>query len=395
MLKIYTYKDYLYYKKILENTYNTNILNEISASFYKRIVLGIEREKIENVSIMLLKEESSEYTIEKSNNLKCKARVKNSDSRKTEKISQPHDKIFKIILSNKNEVARLINKQLELKEEKYKIKAENLEKYNCKFITGELKNRESDIVYKLKRRNIFFLIEIQSKIDYRMPYRITEYMMLILNETMDKTKSKRKNYKYPLICPIVLYTGEQEWKDIKLLEDVQEKLEGLKRRTFTEYNLIDMSKFTKEELLENEGLLSKMVLLEKSKTEKEIAENLEKILSQKMSEEEKELLKRIISKIFLKNINRKTAEKIMKKLNSREEKGMALEEVLRKSREREFKRGISEGEKLGIKKGRKEEKNKIIMEMIRNQVGDSVIMKIVDINEAELEKIKKNFITNK
>ena len=84
---------------------------------------------------------------------------------------------------------------------------------------------------------------------------------------------------------------------------------------------------------------------------------------------------------------------------------MVIEEVLRKSREREFKKGISEGKKLGvsegrkigvsegreigIQEGRKEEKNKIIIEMIRNEVGDNIIMKIVNINEEELEKIKK------
>ena len=76
---------------------------------------------------------------------------------------------------------------------------------------------------------------------------------------------------------------------------------------------------------------------------------------------------------------------------------MVIEEVLRKSREREFKKGISEGKKLGvsegreigIQEGRKEEKNKIIIEMIRNEVGDSIIMKIVNISEDELEEVKK------
>ena len=92
---------------------------------------------------------------------------------------------------------------------------------------------------------------------------------------------------------------------------------------------------------------------------------------------------------------------------------MVIEEVLRKTREREFKKGISEGKKLGvsegrkigvsegrkigvsegreigIQEGRKEEKNKIIIEMIRNEVGDSIIMKIVNISEDELEEVKK------
>ena len=98
---------------------------------------------------------------------------------------------------------------------------------------------------------------------------------------------------------------------------------------------------------------------------------------------------------------------------------MVIEEVLRKSREREFKKGISEGKKLGLQKGRelgvnegrkigvsegrklgiqegrKEEKNKIVIEMIRNEVGDNIIMKIVDIDEEELEKVKKKLNSKK
>ena len=86
-------------------------------------------------------------------------------------------------------------------------------------------------------------------------------------------------------------------------------------------------------------------------------------------------------------------EEIMKKLESKEEKEMVIEEVLRKSREREFnkgkKLGLKKGIELGVNKGRKEEKNKIILEMIRNEVGDSIIMKIVNISEDELEEVKR------
>ena len=99
---------------------------------------------------------------------------------------------------------------------------------------------------------------------------------------------------------------------------------------------------------------------------------------------------------------------------------MVIEEVLRKAREKEYERGkrlgrklgvsegrklgVSEGRKLGVSEGRKigvdegkklgrqEEKNKIIIEMIRNRIENNTIMKIVDISEKELEKIKQEYI---
>ena len=99
---------------------------------------------------------------------------------------------------------------------------------------------------------------------------------------------------------------------------------------------------------------------------------------------------------------------------------MVIEEVLRKAREKEYERGkrlgrklgvsegrklgVSEGRKLGVSEGRKigvdegkklgrqEEKNKIIIEMIRNRIENNTIMKIVDISGKELEKIKQEYI---
>ena len=157
------------------------------------------------------------------------------------------------------------------------------------------------------------------------------------------------------------------------------------------------------------------MILEKTKTEKELVKDMKDIVKTKMTKEEKELLIEIVYKIFAKDIEKEKIEEIMKKLESKEDQEMVIEEVLRKSREREFKKGkkiglqkgrefgvkegrmlgVSEGRKLGIQEGRKEEKNKIIIEMIRNEVGDNIIMKIVDIDEEELKKVKKKLNSKK
>lgn len=57
-------------------------------------------------------------------------------------------------------------------EEGEKISENEIEKYTSSYITEELKNSESDVVYKLKNENVFFLIEHQPRIDYSMPYRM-------------------------------------------------------------------------------------------------------------------------------------------------------------------------------------------------------------------------------
>ena len=68
-----------------------------------------------------------------------------------------------------------------------------MEKYTSSFVNKIFENREADIVYKYKNKNIFFLIEHQTKIDYSMPYRILEYEIEIMKSAIDIKKVKNKS----------------------------------------------------------------------------------------------------------------------------------------------------------------------------------------------------------
>ena len=102
-------------------------------------------------------------------------------------INNQHDKIFRKILSVKSEAAKFINKTLNLLGDEV-IKEEQLEKYTNRFITTNLYDKESDVIYKIKERNIFILIEHQTQIDYKMTIRILEYSLGIIKSAIDYTK---------------------------------------------------------------------------------------------------------------------------------------------------------------------------------------------------------------
>ena len=84
-------------------------------------------------------------------------------------VNNLHDKIFRKVLDNKKEAVQIINKVLKKED---KITEKEIEKYTSSYISSNLRNSEADIVYKIKDKEIFFLIEHQTKIDYSMPYRI-------------------------------------------------------------------------------------------------------------------------------------------------------------------------------------------------------------------------------
>ena len=137
------------------------------------------------------------------------------------KVNDEHDKLFKDLLSDSEETRKFINKFLKLEEP---IKENELELYNSSYITTEYKSKEADIVYKKKNEDIYFLIEHKSTVDISMPYRIKNYVIEILRTAVDKSKIHQKGYEYPLVIPIVLYTGIKRWNAKLKIEDMQKKL---------------------------------------------------------------------------------------------------------------------------------------------------------------------------
>lgn len=137
------------------------------------------------------------------------------------KIDNEHDKLFKDLLSDSEETRKFINKFLKLE---VPIKENELELYNSSYITTEYKSKEADVVYKKKNEDIYFLIEHQSTVDISMPYRIKNYVIEILRIAVDKSKIHQKGYKYPLVVPIVLYTGNKKWHAKLKFEDMQTQL---------------------------------------------------------------------------------------------------------------------------------------------------------------------------
>ena len=107
------------------------------------------------------------------------------------KKHQKHDKIIRDILNDKEEVLKITNKYIKPKN---KLAKEEIEKYETSYITNEFQNKEADIVYKLKEKEIYFLIEHQTKVEKAMAYRMAEYSLEIMRSRIITNNVKIGNY---------------------------------------------------------------------------------------------------------------------------------------------------------------------------------------------------------
>ena len=309
-------------------------------------------------------------------------------------VNHQHDKIFRTVLDRKSDAIALINKALNTQ-----LEVQEIEKYNSSFINKVFQNREADIVYKIKDRSIFILIEHQTKVDYLMPYRILEYEVAIMQSAIDLDKIKNKESKIPLVIPIVLYTGNKKWNAKKYLEENQEKIEGIENG-LGNYNLIDINEMTEKELLEDNSFISKMMLIEKSKNTENIVEILEKIVKI-TKEEDKEKLRRIISIILEEKIGITKAKELIEKMEGDEGNMLAVVDMIRRENQMYIEIGKKEGRKEGRKEGKiegkkegkiegkLEEKIKIVTNMLKEKFNVEMIQKITGVDKEEIEKIEK------
>ena len=302
-------------------------------------------------------------------------------------IEREHDKIIKRVFTSKKEAARFIRKVL-----KIDVKAKDLELVQNSFVTVELKYREADIVYKIKGTNVVILIEHQTRVDKKMPYRILNYQMEIMRANEGEEEC--------LVIPIVLYTGKETWTAKRYIKELQTRRYAKKEINFDEielgtlgyYTLVDINEYTKEDLLKEKGILSKIMLLEKERNTEELVKTIFEI-SEKMKEEktkEKEVIYSAMEVLLGKKIGKEKAEEIMKKIiEEGSDYMLAAEEMIIKENEMIRNEGRMLGRTEGISIGEARGQNNIIKTLFKNKMQPKEISEKTGIALSEILRIVK------
>lgn len=303
---------------------------------------------------MQLAEESAEYKLEQAE----------------KKYS--HDKLIKNILQDTKEVAELINQFLEPREE---VKKEELVRFTNSYITKKYKAKEADIVYKLKKQDIFFLIEHQSSIDNNMPYRMLNYCLDIMRE-WSRNQKIGKNTSYPIIVPIVIYTGSQKWKMPKNFKEKQISNYVFERyKIDLEYNFIDSNKLSKQILLEKDTMFGYSMMIEKAKDQKELIDNLFAIIKNTNNTKHLEEIENIIVYLLNNVLGKKSQQEL-------------LEEIKRKVGEKGMSELIERLRRENMEKERKQGRKQVAKNMLKLKLEEKIILEATGLKKEELEEIK-------
>ena len=272
-------------------------------------------------------------------------------------IHNEHDKLFKRILDRINEVESVIKKTLGKETEKIEI-----ETVRNELTTRDYRGRMVDVLYKLKDKEVYFLIEHQSTQNTYMAYKIFEYEAEIINRSYMQNVEKSK--KIAKVIKIVIFTGVGDWKVARSIVELQEEY-GNKVKIdkhyegIGEYKLLESKDYSLKEIISKEStLLGKAIIIEKARREETLIAVLDEIIPDIKEDEIDEMI-RMIKYILVKDLGKDIANKYIKILESKikEEGGKcAMIETMRALRE-DRKRTIMEarntGKKAGILEGKK------------------------------------------
>ena len=160
--------------------------------------------------------------------------------------------------------------------------------------------------------------------------------------------------------------------------------------------MVDVNKYIEEELMKDELVITKAMLIEKQKDASKVRNILNKVNQIVKNNPEKiKLLLEILKYILLNSKSeeiRNEADRIIKEYKGGEEAVLNMVTVYNKALDEQREAGIKEGKIAGIKEGQKsgdrQRQIKTAKRLLKEKMKPEFIAKITDLSIEEIEKLK-------
>src|SRR5690554_4333700 len=309
----------------------------------------------------------------------------------SERINNPHDKGYKLLLSSEKIFLELLESFVDSGWVQA-IDPESITKIDKSYILPDFQEKEADLVYQMKlndQETIFYiLMELQSTVDFQMPYRLLLYMVEVWRDILkntEKNEAGRKDFKLPVIVPIVLYNGAGNWTACQSFKEMLSGAE-LFQDYFVDfrYILIDVNRYDKQSLIELANLVGVVFLLDQAIDQDErfkrliqISDVLEKLHPQGFT-----LFSIWFKNVVGPNLPEKTKEEVFEIIdqsNPKEAKRMIsnMAESFRKTYEE------------AVGKGKLEGKIETAKNMLAENMPDELIAKVTGLSLEKIKALKK------
>ncbi len=219
--------------------------------------------------------------------------------------------------------------------------------------------------------------------------------------------SRNQKYKVRVIVvPIVVYTGSKKWNvginfsNMQISKEEYQKYKLDQKYEFykeflikQKYKLIDINQYTKQELINKNTKMSKMMLIKKSNTKEELIKTLLELIK---ITEDKEMFKWLekVVRYILPDMLGEEREVILENIKRKEVGNMEYYDNgwcsrITRNEKRKEARLIRKGMSEGVAKGKRETILEIIKNMLRLKQDEKTIMRFTNAKQSDIEKAKR------
>lgn len=179
--------------------------------------------------------------------------------------------------------------------------------------------------------------------------------------------------------------GRRRWKRLTI-EDIEETIEGYKENEL-EYNLIDVNEFSREQLLDDNLITSKAMLIEQSQNKEELYQNIKDIIDckKRMKDFENTQLEKIVKCELAGTEDKEIINEFLEKIKNREESEnimMNAAKIINREIRKQRKEGRQEGKIEGLTEGMI-----LVAKRLKGKMHIKDISQITGLSEKEIEKL--------
>lgn len=191
-------------------------------------------------------------------------------------INNPHDRGYKTLLASEEIFLELLQSFVDMGWVS-QIAPDALTKMDTTYILQDFTEKEADLVYRLKLQDqeiiFYILLELQSTVDFQMPYRLLTYMTGIWRDVLrntDPKEAERKDFRLPSIVPIVLYNSAERWTACRNFKDTLAASELFGEYVIDfQYLLIDVNRYEKQTLTALDNFIGSVFKIDQAVSPKE------------------------------------------------------------------------------------------------------------------------------
>lgn len=286
-------------------------------------------------------------------------------------IHQKHDKSFKDVLSNREEMAFLLKELVGIE-----VDAKELQEYKNEFITKQYGKKQADIIYRNTKKKIYYIVEHQSSKDRKMPQRIAEYCLELMRDVEENSNCKI----YPTMVPIVLYTGKGKWNVETSFAERQKYSEGSyeEYKIDIKYTVVDINTIKDMELLEKQDYLANVMLMEKCETDEERIVMLKRIDDEMKCKEEQEKVLYYFVNVYGRTLKLGDKKRLDECLERSDDKMTVLQQSMIEER------------RAMAKKCRKEGRAEVAKNLLKIRMPIEQIIETTGLSQEEVEELSKS-----